>query len=238
MKASVLNQSISLMERIAAENDSCMVALSGGKDSLVVLDIACQCFKTVQAFFMWIVPGLKCVEEPVDIAAKRHGIIVHKIPHWSLAERFKKGVFSSRNRGEKLRQQSIRDVEAYLAQKTEIAWHAYGHRQSDSVSRLFYLRKLEGIDRKHCRLHPIWNWKNQDVAWYLKARKIQPPADRFGQEGRRMQGFDLNPKSLNWLRENHPEDYERVRFFFPEVDIIHERESFAANSSGLAASAI
>ena len=44
------------------QSDACLVAFSGGKDSLVVMDMSLRSFSRVEAFFMYLVPGLESVE--------------------------------------------------------------------------------------------------------------------------------------------------------------------------------
>ncbi len=94
----MLTSSLDEIRSAADEDPRCLVALSGGKDSLAVLDLACQCFDLVECFHMWLVPGLECESGPVTAAAARHGVKVHEIPHWHLGRLFKAGTFSPRRR--------------------------------------------------------------------------------------------------------------------------------------------
>lgn len=51
---SILEEASAIYERLAEKSDHCLVAYSGGKDSMVVLDYAARYFKRVDAFFMCI----------------------------------------------------------------------------------------------------------------------------------------------------------------------------------------
>ena len=57
---------MSLLDAIKTQaqiTDKVLVSFSMGKDSIVTLDLCMKYFKTVQPFFMYLVPGLKFQEE-------------------------------------------------------------------------------------------------------------------------------------------------------------------------------
>jgi hypothetical protein len=196
------------------------VALSGGKDSLVILDLCCEVFSRVEAFHMYLVRGLRSVEDPVDAAAKRRGVAVHYVPHWDMSRMFKYGVLRPHMpAADKLRILAQKDVERSLTAKTGIRTFAYGERASDSFIRRFYTRENDGlrIRAERSKLYPIWDWVDADVYAYLKAKKIpQPP--RFG-GSRKQSGFSLEPDCLAWLKEHYPNDYAKVLQVFPYADV-------------------
>lgn len=215
-----------LLRRACGVSAAVLVALSGGKDSLATLAVCRDAFPRVEAFYMYLVPGLSFVEEPMDRLCNKLGVKLHKVPHWSLAEMLRKGLFADRVRALHLRNLKQRDVEDHLRQVAGIEWTAWGHRQSDSVSRRFYLRKIEGYDPAHHRLHPIWNWSTDDVLRYLKAKGITPPEHKWGQEGRGMTGFNpLRADCLLWIRNRHPSDWQRVLKVFPQAEAVVYREA-------------
>lgn len=215
-----------LLRRAVQVGSAVLVALSGGKDSLATLALCKAAFSRVEAFYMWLVPGLDFVEQPIDKLCDRMGVKLHKVPHWSLAEILKKGVYADRVRALHLRNVKQRDVEDHLRKQTGISWTAWGHRQSDSISRRFYLRKTEGYDLAHERLHPIWDWSTQDVLSYLKAQRISAPIHRWGQDGRRSAGFNpLRVECLAWIRDHHPEDWQKVLRVFPAAEAAFTRHA-------------
>ncbi len=189
-----------------------LVALSGGKDSLVTLDLCCQVFPVVEAYFMYLVPDLLAVEGSAVRAAERWHVPLHKIPHWNLAEYLKKGVYHHRARGLKVRNLKARDVEAYMRNKTGITWIAYGDRQQDSIVRRRYLRECGHVNDVHHRLYPVHDWTTRQVKVYLKARQIPLPTT-FGQTTVSA-GFDLSSGCMAWLRRKSPSDYAKVQRWF------------------------
>lgn len=206
---------------------SILVGLSGGKDSLVTLDICCRAFSHVEAYFMYLCRGLHCVEDQVEQAAKRANVPLHFVPHWDLARIAKYAVLRPHvDAAEKLPELKLRDVEHYLTKKTGISWFAYGERATDSMTRRLHHRKVDGIHNRGAeggKVAPIWDWLDADVYGYMRARKIPTPV-RFGNDTSRMGGFALTDSCLSWLRRTHPEDWLALLRSFPFAEaMIHER---------------
>ena len=198
---------------------SVCVACSGGKDSLVILDLLCKQFERVECFHMYLVRGLRCVEEPLERVSKRWNVPVHYVPHWDRARLFKHAVLGTEVVGASdLGALKQRDIELYLAKKTGISWFAYGERASDSFVRRFYTRDNDGIRvrGKTPKIYPIWDWLDSDVYGYMRARKIPPP-NRFGRETK-ASSMSLRDETMIWLRETHPEDFRTVCRSFPFLE--------------------
>ncbi len=53
----IFHSTTQLLAEYAKKHDSVLVSYSGGKDSLVTLDLCTRTFKRVTAFFMYFVPG-------------------------------------------------------------------------------------------------------------------------------------------------------------------------------------
>lgn len=198
---------------------SVCVAFSGGKDSLVILDLLKQQFDRVECFHMYLVRGLRCVEEPLERYAKRWNVKIHYVPHWARAMLMRNADLSHTiKEAVSLPRLKQRDVENYLAKQTGITWFAYGERASDSFVRRFYTRDNDGvrIRGKTPKLYPIWDWVDADVYAYMRARKIPPPT-RFGRDSK-MSSISLRDETMLWLRETHPEDFRTVCRSFPFLE--------------------
>lgn len=197
-----------------------MVGLSGGKDSLAVLDLCCRHINRVEAYHMRLVPGLEVFEAPVDAAAKRHGVVVHKIPHFDLSRLVRNSVMRVPTKGsDGIRKIALRDVETALRARTGIEWFATGERAADCFKRRFYTRVNDGISVAPRRAYPIWDWLDRDVYGYLQARKIQPPdSSGYRRHGANGSGFLLHGQCLSWLKREHPPDWARVLKVFPYAE--------------------
>ncbi len=204
-----------MLQAAAAQDSAALVALSGGKDSIAVLDLACSAFERVEAFFMHLVPGIACIEDHVHRAVRRHNVKLHSVPHWMLSVALREGTYSP-ELGTKARKRALKigDVEAAVRARTGIRWIVDGRRMSDSLVRRLILRKNHGVDASG-HLSPRWDWSNDQVFAYLRLRKIAVPP-RLGTTGSGgTSGLGLDPQSLTWLHKHHPEDFARLAAVFP-----------------------
>lgn len=220
MSRSLLDSARARCERAAKlSGGAVLVALSGGKDSVVTLQLCVETFEHVEAFYMYHVLGLECVERGVDTAARRVGVKVHKVPHPDLARLMKNSILRPHSlEAERIKQIKQSDVEAAMRERTGIDWFAYGERASDSFARRLYTRKNDGIREEWKRLYPVWDWLHGDVIAYLKHKRIPLPERLGAADNKVMSGFSLNPKPLSWMKHNVPADYARVLKVFPYAE--------------------
>jgi len=204
-----------------------LVFLSGGKDSLVILDLAVWAGVRVECVFMYMVAGLRCVEEPVEAAMRRYPKVpLHKVPHWNLSRALAYGDMCVAHNDVRILR--IGDIERAMRKKTGIDWVASGERSSDSFTRTQYVGKCKGWNQKSQHIFPVWNWKTEDIVTYLRARKIPLPP-RYGDSSGDLHGtsgFSLQADSIRWLYRNHPDDYARVEKIFPKVGTVIARDRF------------
>jgi len=228
-----------MLRRALADGDGrLIVGLSGGKDSLVTLDLACraagaEASERVLPFFMFLVRGLRCVEAGIEAAAARHRVRVVYFPHWIL-DRHLAGANLMPHPLWRAQRQSraplgINDIErAARAKIGAEAFIAYGHRMDESLPRRGMLKGRAGYLEKERRVYPLWNWSSKDVFAYLRARRIPLPV-QLGKGD--VSGVDLTLPAMSVLKEHYPDDYARVREVFPYVDALFVRaESIRAKA--------
>lgn len=199
--------------------DACMVAFSGGKDSLVVMDLCMRTFSRVQAFFMYLVPGLECVEIELEKARARWGIEIRQYPHWLVHRLIKNGVYcNSHWTNEALPEWKLAEVYALALLDSEMPQLATGAKKADSGWR----RRFMSTDREDQVFYPIAQWHKYDVLAYLKARQIALPPS----SGHSATGIDLSAKSLLWLNDTFPDDFKRLCEVFPFAEAVVWRRAF------------
>lgn len=208
----------------AAElNPAAVVLFSGGKDSLAVLDLCVRTFTRVEAAFMYLVPGIRFIEEPMERVCARLGVKLHKVPHWDTARMLKHAVLRWHNPGADTptRNLHLPDVEAALRQRTGIQWIASGWKGCDGMQRRLVLRQWGAVATKWWRLFPIAAWRDRDVLAYLRSRHLALPEQvAKGKTHARATGLGLGGPQLSWLLRTHPEDYQRVIAVFPFADAL------------------
>lgn len=210
----------------SAMSDTVLVSFSGGKDSVVVLDLCCRYFKTVKAFFMYQVAGLSFQESMIRYAENRYGIEVLRLPHFELSEFLAFG--THRKHDLSVPVVSIADVYRYARLSTGAYWIAAGERIADSIVRRAMMKRSGCIDEKRGRFFPIANWTKADIVRYIERKrlKVAPEAAVIGHSFR-----SLRPSELAGLKSAYPEDFEKVARWFPfaEAAVMKHRLSNEAN---------
>lgn len=90
---SIFEQTINRLNALAEVNDKILISFSGGKDSLIVLDLCSKAFKKVICFFMYLIPGLDHIERQLQCAEKKYGVEILQYPHWLLSRLLKNGIY-------------------------------------------------------------------------------------------------------------------------------------------------
>lgn len=217
---SVLLDAAQNVQHLAAKYDGAIVAFSGGKDSLVVLDMARRCFKRVVGLFMYFVPDLQCDADRLAIA-KTWGIEVLQYPHFSFLEAMGCGAYCVKRPMPELTRYDIYEM---CRADTGMRCVLTGIKKSDSMAR----RKPSKMTSADV-FHPIIEWKDFDVLAYCGYHKIDLPKTPTG---RKSSGVDLRGESLLFLHENFPDDFKRLCEFFPFAEAVLWRERWHYEYTG------
>lgn len=199
-------------------SDSVIVAFSGGKDSIVTLDLCKKYFPKVEVFFMYLVPNLDFQERMLQWYENKYGLKIHRIPHFELSEFMKWGTF--RPMDIDIPVVKINDVYNYIRNETGIHWIAAGERCADSMVRNAMIKKSGTIDTKRGRFYPVANWNKQEILQYIKFKKLylSPEQREIGFSFRSLAG-----KELQIIYERYPDDYEKILKMFPFAGAARER---------------
>jgi 3'-phosphoadenosine 5'-phosphosulfate sulfotransferase (PAPS reductase)/FAD synthetase len=189
-----------------------LVAYSGGKDSLAVMDLCVRAGRQVEAFLMYFVPGMDYTQHWVDYAARRWSVKVRLYQHFTISYFIRRGVFRSAP-APSFPRIKVEDVIAKAREDSGIEWAGFGYKLIDSLQRRgWWKRHAEtGCDAGTKRFAPLLHWNNTHVKAYLSRRGIPCP----GIDGKRSTGISLTPDCLEWLRTEWPADYRRVLEVFP-----------------------
>lgn len=232
---SIADTTLAKLAEARERHDACLVAFSGGKDALATLDLCSRAgFKRLEAFYMYIVPGLQWVQERIDWASKRWGVEIHQCPHWAVARYHRFGVYrdpvawsASAETGngtfgdtsQAVPDLKLDDIYDLMRDETGIRLIATGAKASDGV-----WRKRHATAAQQDVLWPLWGWNKFDVFGYLKARGIPIPSGDGGQKF--SSGEDLSVRYLLWLYDNHQDDFVKVEASYPYVRAVVKRREW------------
>lgn len=209
MKLAALDRAI---EKV--KDKEVLVSFSGGKDSWIVLDICSRYAKRFEAFFMYVVPDLECVQEQMDLAEARYGITVRQYPHWMRAAYLRDGIYCFEKADAP--HLAINDIYEIARADSGISLVGHGAKRADSV-----WRAQSGANKfkKDDVVAPLWDWTSRDVMAYLAMRKLPIPPST----NQRVNGIGLDTETICWLYDLYRSDYEKLEEAFPFCGAVIER---------------
>ena len=193
--------------------DSVIVGFSGGKDSIVTLDLCFRYFKRVQPFFMYICPNLSFQQSLIRWYETKYDTHIIQLPHFDTSGFMRYGSFRPGDASCPII--SITDIYNYVRQQTGIWYIAAGERISDSIVRQAMIKHSGSIDRKRGRFYPLAYWNKSEVLRYVKTKKLKLGADS------KALGFSyrsLDGKELKAVKDNFPDDYQKILKLYPFAD--------------------
>jgi sulfate adenylyltransferase subunit 2 len=222
--SSALHATLDTLKSAAAADDAVVVFYSGGKDSLCVMDLCTRAFKRVVGVFMYLVPGLACVEKQLDFARQKWGVPILQYPHWVLAKCLADGMYCNNPSVVDDLELSLGDIYAAVRQDTGFKLIAHGAKKSDSLWR----RRSLTTHHYENVIYPIVEWNKFDVMGYLKSHDIPLPDSSAGNAT----GIDLSTLSLLWLHDHHPQDFQALCKVFPYAPAaVHRRQWYGIGDS-------
>lgn len=200
----------------AKKSNAVLVSFSAGKDSIAVLDLCARTFQHVEAFFLYIVPGLQCVEEFLDAARRAYGVTIRQYPHWLLREYLLGGTYCPNHYSiDDLPKWKLKDIYGLARADSGIDLIATGAKKADSLWRRRSMSRGRGFDDI---LTPLAQWTKLDVLAYLRVRGLPYPEDQ--ELGATANGVSLSRAALLHLATKWPTDFQKICEVFPYAEAI------------------
>jgi phosphoadenosine phosphosulfate reductase len=194
----------------SATADAVTVLFSGGKDSVVTLDLCRKHFKRVRMAFMYYVPGLSFQERIIAYYENLFDAECVRVPHFELSEMLRYGLY--RPFDSDVPVVSTRDIYSYIRELTGNYWLAGGERIADSIVRRAMLKRSGSVDEKRGRFYPLIEWTKSNVDEYIRKNRLKVSAESslLGHSFRSLDGATLAA-----IRANYQEDFELIEQWFP-----------------------
>jgi phosphoadenosine phosphosulfate reductase len=190
--------------------DSVIVAFSGGKDSVVALDLCHRYFKKIFIYTMYHVAGLSFNESILQWAERRYKTLIYRIPHFDLSGQLKYGLF--RLPDDDVPIININDIYAHVRKMSGLEWIAAGETISDSIWRRAMIKKSGTIDFQRRRFYPIAYFRKKHIMTYIKRNRLKyaPETKYIGHSF-----GNFYPKTLYLVKKHYPSDYKKIKTWFP-----------------------
>lgn len=201
-----------------------LLSFSRGKDSIATwLELRDHGFEIIP-FYCYIVPGGLSYElESLDYYERYFGRHIYRCIHSKFWDDLNDCMFQPPQRVRSIMEFAVRNYDYKDLADGIAAMHglaspyvAFGYRMHDNAQRrLLVLREGPmGLDN-YRYIWPIWDWRVNQVAERIKGAGVALPADYT------RWGWTLTAtvyRYLKPLRDHYPEDWEKLKYWFPLID--------------------
>lgn len=203
------------IDRVRQMTDSAMLFCSFGKDSLVLLDLLYTRFKRILCVFMYFVKDLEHINRWIKWAqAKYPKAEFIQVPHWNLTYILRSGLYCVPNPNVKI--MKLADVVKAMRLKYGIDYCFLGMKKADGMNRRLMLNTYEEDGYEHNGLvYPLADWTQKDILSYMKQHNLPTPI-RYSLKA--SSGVGFNEDCLLWLRNNYPQDLQKIYSVFPMAE--------------------
>lgn len=227
-----------LCESIARQyNGVCLLHFSRGKDSVAAWLFMRQFFKRIIPIFFNPLPGMPIIERSLKYYEDFFETpIIRCIAGDALID-LNNLLLQTPDREEAIDNLKLRPFTREEA--TDVIREAYGLKgvpyakgtgYYDAINRRIAFMKVKGFDRKHLVFSPIYDWRKETLWQALEASGVKLAPDyRFANRT-----FSGGPKigSVTHMEQFYPEDYKRLKVFYPLVDGLRARNEFRMAQNG------
>jgi hypothetical protein len=214
--------------------DTILISFSCGKDSIAAW-LACKeygNFRRIIPFYLYGIPGLRIVEDSLAYYEDFFKTKIHRMPQPAHYSRLANFAFQPPERVRIIRKLDLptfsrEELEEDFREvhKAERAYTAIGVRAVDTLNRRTALMRYGPITQKSRKFYPIWDLRKAEMIALLESSGCKLPPD-YALFGRSLDGITYD--YIMPLKEHYPDDYERIKFWYPMVEVeIKRREFFA-----------
>ena len=215
-----------------------LLAFSGGKDAIAAWIALRKYGVKVFPYYYYIHPGLEFVNSSLAYYEEMFGERIMRVPNPKLYECWRECVDQTPERLATLLGGSIPKFDSHdLAQAVKQTcglpantYTALGVRAADSVNRRTMFVRSGPIFEKRFKFYPVWDWTKSAVRIEIFRAKLKLPVD-YWIFGRSFDGLDY--RFIAPIAKHYPDDYERLKQFFPMLDAELKRAEFAGMTDHL-----
>lgn len=218
--------SATLRKELAKAGRPVLLSFSRGKDSLAAWLALRDANVAVIPYHLYLVPGLKFVEDSLAYFAGRFGCDepILNLPHPSLYRWLNALTYQPPERcavieAAHLPEYTYRELNDLVRQHyglPEDTWVCDGVRAADSPNRRMALKSHGPINTASHTQKVVWDWRKADVMRAIETAGVQLPPDYLW-FGRSFDGLDR--RFLSKLKTYAPDDYRRVLDWFPLAEL-------------------
>ena len=223
---------IDTIRAVRKQTDTILMSFSCGKDSIAAW-LACReygNFKRIVPFYLYSIPGLRLIEESLTYYEDFFQVKIHRLPQPAMYTQLRSCVFQPPERVRIIQQLDLPEFsreeledDFRAVHKASKAFSAIGVRAVDTLNRRTALMRFGPITHSKRKFYPIWDMKKIEMEQLLESSGCQLPPD-YAMFGRSFDG--INYSFIEPIRRLYPDDYERIKFWYPMVEAEFKRREF------------
>lgn len=213
-----------LMQQMADKTGgTTLLAFSTGKDALASWVELRKYFHTIVPVYYYLVPGLSFIERSLNYYEDFFQTKIIRLPNPHIHRMLNNAVYQTKISWNVVRSFAFPQVKReQLCEwvKTDFnidskAYTAIGNRMYDNLQRYRSINKFGAVNDKIKTFFPIYDYKIADVVKSIKEANIKLPVD-YTVFGKTFDGLDY--RFIKPIKEHWPNDYEKIKSFFPLID--------------------
>ena len=217
---------------IRRDGSTVLLSFSRGKDSLTAWCYLLDQGFTVVPFFMDLCPGLQFVEKSLRYYEDFFGTHIYRCIHPGFYRWLRTLGYQFPHQAKDLQYlnlphfdfEAIQRGVARTAGLPETTWTAVGTRIVDSLNRRLIFKQHGPINHKARRFSPIYDMQKEELVGTLQRHRVKLPID-YTIWGRSFDGLDY--RYIAPLKEAMPEEYARIKEWFPLIELEFQRAEIA-----------
>jgi hypothetical protein len=220
--------SVELMQKMSEKtNGTCLLAFSTGKDALCAWVELRKYFTSITPVYYYMIPKLSFIEKSLKYYEDFFETKIIRLPNPNLHRMLNAGTFQTKNTWEIIGTYEFTGMNVKREQLCEFvkadfnidkqAYTAIGNRMFDNLQRYRSISKFGAINDKIKTFFPVYDYKIEDVVRSIKSVEgLKLPID-YSIWGKTFDGLDY--RFIKPVKEKFPEDYEKIKNFFPLIDL-------------------
>jgi hypothetical protein len=216
--------SAQLRRELADAGQPVLLGFSRGKDSIAAWLALRDSGVEVIPYHLYLIPGLRFVEDSLAYFEEWSGTKILNLPHPSLYRWLAHAMFQPPDRVRVLEAAAIgvpdyADVNRLIKEHHGLpadTWTCDGVRAADSPNRRTSIVTHGPVNETTRTQKVVWDWRKKHVMDAIGAAQVKLPPD-YDWFGRSFDGLDR--RFLKPVRDNAPDDYERILQWFPLADL-------------------
>lgn len=205
-------------------NGKALLRFSCGKDAIGSWLQMRKYFTEIIPVYHYGVPGLGFVERSLKYYEDFFGHKIFRVPNRHLFSQLNAGLYQTKESWEHVQKCNLAefdndDINDYIKEDLGLNINiltGLGVRAFDGLNRQRSIKKHGGVNENRKTFLPVYDWDIERLVSEIKKSGVKLPVD-YKIWGKSFDGFDY--RFIKPLRDNFPEDYEKIKELFPLIDV-------------------